>query len=314
MNGTALVWGNCQADPLADLLTAPLDAAGIEMLRVPPVFLATPAELSAVHEAVRGCRLLISQPVSEEYPLPGSGTAHLASLLPPGGRLVTFPVVYHVGAFPYQVHGYDAADGRVDAPLTDYHDLRAVRAAAQGFTVAETIARWPVPPADGIRAVHRASLAEIERREAELDVACSALLDRPGAVWTMDHPSNAVLAEIARSVLRILDLPDDTMQVRDREYLAQRRTPVEPAVAQALGWPTGDSATEWIIDGQRVPNEELLDVQLEFYRQRPDVVSRTLFRAARRMAQLGVTAVTRRAAGRGSSRGVRSRMQEAGIG
>lgn len=289
MSGTALVWGNCQADPLADLLVAPLEAAGIEMLRVPPVFLATPAELAAVHDAVSRCRLLISQPVSEEYPLAGSGTAHLASLLPPGGRLVTIPVVYHVGAFPYQVHGYDGEDGRVDAPLTDYHDLRVVRAASKGLTVAETLEHWPVPPAGGVRAVHRASLAEIERREAGLDVTCSTLLDRPGAVWTMDHPSNAVLAEIARAVLRILQLPDDAMRVREREYLAQRRTPVEPAVAEALGWPTGSTATEWVIDGERVPNAELFDVQLGFYRQRPDVVSRTLFRAADRMDELGLT-------------------------
>jgi hypothetical protein len=284
-----LVWGNCQADPLADLLTAPLAAAGIEMLRVPPVFLATADELAEVHDELTRCRLLISQPVSEEYPLPGSGTAHLASLLPAQGRLVTFPVAFHVGAFPYQVHGYDAADRRVDAPMTDYHDLRVVWAAARELTVSEALQQWPTPPADGVRAVHEASLAEIERRERQLDVTCSALLARPGAVWTMDHPSNAVLAAIARGVLRVLDLPDDAMLVREREYLGQRRTPVEPAVAAALGWPSDGTATEWVIDGRTVPNSELLDVQLGFYREHPDVVARTLSRAADRMHQLGLS-------------------------
>ena len=288
MDGTALVWGNCQADPLADLLTAPLAAVGIRMLRVPPVFLATADELAEVHDELSRARLLISQPVSEEYPLPGSGTAHLASLLPAEGRLVTFPVVYHVGGFPYQVHGYDEADGRVDAPITDYHDLRVVWAAAQGFSVSETLLRWPTPPADGVRAVHTASLAEIQRRERDLDVTCSALLARPHAVWTMDHPSNTVLAAIARAVLRVLDVPDDPMDVREREYLGQRRTPVEPAVAAALGWPPDGTATEWVLDGRTVPNSELLDVQLGFYRDRPDVVARTLFRAADRMHKLGL--------------------------
>jgi Polysaccharide biosynthesis enzyme WcbI len=283
-----LVWGNCQADPLADLLTAPLRAAGIEMLRVPPVFLATADELAEVHDEVSRCRLLLSQPVSEEYPLPGSGTAHLASLLPPEGRLLTFPVVFHVGAFPYQVHGYDEADGRVDAPMTDYHDLRVVWAAAHGFTASEALRQWPTPPADGVRAVHEASLAEITRRERELDVTCSALLARPDAVWTMDHPSNTVLAATARAVLQVLDLPDEAMNVRQREYLGQRRTPVEPAVAAALGWPAEGTATEWIIDGHTVPNSQLLEVQLAFYRERPDVVTRTLFRAADRMQKLGL--------------------------
>ena len=288
VSGTALVWGNCQADPLAALLTGPLAAAGIQMLRVPPVFLATGDELAEVHDEVSRCRLLVSQPVSEEYPLPGSGTAHLASLLPPQGRLVTFPVAFHVGGFPYQVHGYDEADGRVDAPITDYHDLRVVSAAAQGLTVSEALRQWPTPPADGVRAVHEASLAEIERRERDLDVTCSALLAGPDAVWTMDHPSNTVLAATARAVLRVLDLPDDAMEVRDREYLGQRRTPVEPAVAAALGWPAEGTATEWIIDGGAVPNADLLDVQLGFYREHPDVVTRTLFRAANRMRTLGL--------------------------
>ena len=288
VNGTALVWGNCQADPLADLLTAPFAAAGIEMLRVPPVFLATADELAEVHDQVSRCRVLISQPVSEEYPLPGSGTAHLASVLPAEGRLVTFPVAFHVGGFPYQVHGYDESDGRVDAPMTDYHDLRIVSAAAQGLTVSEALRQWPTPPADGVREVHEASLTEIRRRERELDVTCSALLARPDAVWTMDHPSNTVLAATARAVPRVLDLPDATMQVREREYLGQRRTPVEPAVADALGWPAEGTATEWIIDGRTVPNAELLDVQLGFYRERPDVVARTLHRAAGRMQKLGL--------------------------
>ena len=280
------MWGNCQAEPLADLLTAPLAAAGIEVLRVPPVFLATADQLAVVHEQVRRCRLLISQPVSEEYPLPGSGTAHLASLLPPDGRLVTFPVAFHVGGFPYQVHGYDEADERVDAPMTDYHDLRVVWAAARGLTVSEALRQWPTPPSAGIRAVHEASLAEIERRERTLDVTCSSLLARPNAMWTMDHPSNTVLAATARAVLERLDLPADTIEVREREYLGQRRTPVEPAVAAALGWPAETTAAEWIIDGRTVPNSELLDVQLGFYRERPDVVTRTLFRAADRMHKL----------------------------
>ena len=289
MSGTALVWGNCQADPLADLLAAPLEAAGIEMLRVPPVFLATPAELSTVHDEVSRCRLLISQPVSEEYPLPGSGTAHLASLLPHDGRLVTIPVVYHVGAFPYQVHGYDGDDGRVDAPLTDYHDLRVVRAAARKGS------RSPRPWSTGPSRRPTGFARCTARRWPRSSVA------KPNST-SRARPCSTAPARCGRWTIRATpswprspapccgfsNLPDDAMRVREREYLAQRRTPVEPAVAEALGWPTAGTATEWVIDGRRVPNPELLDVQLEFYRQRPDVVSRTLFRAADRMAQLGL--------------------------
>jgi hypothetical protein len=39
-------------------------------------------------------------------------------------------------------------------------------------------------------------------------------------------------------------------------------------------------------DGRTVPNSELPDVQLGFYQEHPDVVTRTLFRTADRMQKL----------------------------
>ncbi|SHH09161.1 hypothetical protein SAMN05443575_3297 [Jatrophihabitans endophyticus] len=282
---TVVVWGNCQAAPVADLLRVPLAAAGFAVVTVPPVYLVTPAELAAVHTAVRRAAVLISQPVREEYSHPGCGTAALAAQLPADGRLLTFPVVHHVAAFPYQAHGHDGAGRRVDAPLTDYHDLRVVEAAAAGLTVEETVSRWPRPAPDAVRAVAADSLAELARRERPLTVQVTHRLADPGALWTMTHPGNAVLAGIAADLLTALDVPGEVVPPA-REYLGQRRAPVEPDVAAALGAAPDGGRDVWVVDGRPVPLAEVVATQLRHYAERPDVVAATLRRNAARLAVL----------------------------
>lgn len=46
------------------------------------------------------------------------------SRLGPHAQLLTFP--FQIVAYPYQVHGHGAGGERVDAPLTDHHDLRVL--------------------------------------------------------------------------------------------------------------------------------------------------------------------------------------------
>ena len=77
---TVVIWGNCQAAPIADLLRAPLAAHGIDVARVRPVYLVSATELGAVHRTVAASDLLISQPVSETYALPGCGTRGFGGL------------------------------------------------------------------------------------------------------------------------------------------------------------------------------------------------------------------------------------------
>ncbi|MBE7188918.1 WcbI family polysaccharide biosynthesis putative acetyltransferase [Jatrophihabitans endophyticus] len=280
-----VVWGNCQAAPLADLLRAPLAAHGLEVVDVPPVFLATEHELAGVHDLVRQAAVLVSQPIREEYRFPGSGTAALASRLPRGGRLVTVPTTVHAGPFPFLVHGHDAQGARVEAPLTDYHDLRVVLAASRGAGPAGTSAWWPSPSASEVRTRDADSLARLRRRENGLDVRVSDLVDAPGALWSFNHPTNAVLAELARRVLATIGV-DAPVTPPDREYLAERQAPVEPAVAAALGWPAGEIRPDWVVRGQVLDRDEVVRAHLAFYAERPDVVAEALTRYADRCAAL----------------------------
>ena len=120
-----------------------------------------------------------------------------------------------------------------------------------------------------VRTNAKASQAELRRRETELDVKASDLLDRP-AMFTLSHPTNAVLAEIARRVLQTLGIDGD-VEVPEREFLGARRAPVERAVVEALGWPDSARQDDWTIDKRVVPLREVLEVHLPWYAERPDI-------------------------------------------
>lgn len=282
-----VVWGNCQAEPIARLLSEPLRRHGLEVVVVPPVFLVDEPGLAHVQELVSRAAVLITQPVRDEYRIAGCGANQLAALLPPDGRCLTFPVIYHVGAFPFQVNAHGGDGERVDAPLTDYHDLRALVAAARGMGVDEAIAWWPVPCGDAVRRSSEESLARLRAREADLDVPSSDLVDDPGAMFTLSHPSNGVLAAVARRVLSALEVVDE-IEVPAREFLGARRAPLEPAVVEALGWPIEAVRPDWVIDRRVVPRPEVVGAHLELYRRRPDIPTDARTRFAERLSALGV--------------------------
>lgn len=282
-----VVWGNCQAEPIARLLSGPLRPHGLEVVVVPPVFLVDEAGLAKVQASVSRAAVLITQPVRDEYRIPGCGANQLAALLPPDGRCLTFPVSYHVGAFPFQVTAHGAGGERLDAPMTDYHDLRALVAASRGMSVEEAVQWWPAPPTDAVRRTSLESLDRLRTREAELDVHVVDLVDDPGALFTLDHPSNAVLAALARRLLTALDL-DGEVDVPEREFLGARRAPLEPAVLAALGWPAEAARPDWIVDRRSVPLTDVLTAHLALYERRPDIPADARVRFAERLSALGL--------------------------
>ena len=286
--GFAVVWGNCQAAPAAELIAAPLAAAGVTVVRTPPVFEIDEAGLHTLRtDVLPRASVFVSQPIRDEYEVAGCGTRQLAALLPAGARFITFPVVYDSSSFPFQVRGYRGDGSRIAAPLTDYHDLRAIVAAEKGLDVAQALTWWPTVTTEMVLAQAAESTAELHRREQALDICVTDLLhSTEPPLHTLSHPTNATLAAIAGRVLAALDLPDSDVRVPTREFLGAIRTPLEPAVAPALGYAPGSGRTEWLIDKQTVPLARLLAVQLDFYAAHPDVVADTRVRFADRLALL----------------------------
>ncbi|MDQ2812117.1 MAG: WcbI family polysaccharide biosynthesis putative acetyltransferase [Actinomycetota bacterium] len=263
-------------------------AAGMQVEHLPPVFEINEAGLEHLRRNILPrTAVLISQPVRDEYGIPGCGTNQLAELLPSDARLITFPVTYDTSAFPYQVDAHLESGERIDAPITAYHDLRAIAAAARGLSVDRAVAWWPAPTANIVTTNAQRSQAELRRREQPLDVHSSDLMIDGLAMHTLSHPNNLTLVKIARRIVTILGLPGESEIANPvREFLGERRAPIEAVVVDALGWPQSDRRDEWIVARKTVPLRDLLEQQLNFYAQHPGISVDARTRFAKRLALL----------------------------
>lgn len=286
-----LVWGNCQAESIRRM-TAPAGAAhGVEFVRLPPVYEMDAAEVARLHALLPSVAVLVTQPVRDEYRVPGCGSEQLVALLGPRARLVRVPTTYYEGLFPWQVHAHDADGARVDAPLTDYHDLRLLHAAVRGEDVGPAVRRIRshVPPAAAVRALAAASQAELRRRNAELDVDSTDAVVAGGAVamWTVNHPANAVLAAVGAGVLAALGWSGEPA-VPGHEMLGSARAPLDAGVLDALGGPASAARPDWSVDGRELPWEQVAAAQLDLYARRPEVAAGAVRRYRARLDDLGL--------------------------
>lgn len=268
-----IVHGNCQAEPVRQLLAS---SPGFPYVTValPPVHEMTAPDADLLHRLLPRTAVFVAQPVYDGYQGLPIGTDQLRALLPADARTVLMPVHYYEGLHPFQVHvrvdGYP-----VPAPVTTHHDLRFLHCAARGADDAESL-QWLqdwVPPTQAVRDHADQSLGLLMQREQHLDTVISDRI-RPAAeqaFFTLNHPSNALLATTAERVLGVLGL-SARVSPPPVEYLDGQRAPVEPGIAVALGvQPSADQA--WWVDGTRHPLPDLLRRHLAWYRERPELVA-----------------------------------------
>jgi hypothetical protein len=284
------VWGNCQAESIRRMVAPAGAEHGVEFVRLPPVFEMDEAEVGRLHDLVAVAGVLVTQPVKDEYRVPGCGSEQLVALLPAEARVVRVPTTYYEGLFPWQVHAHDADGARVDAPLTDYHDLRLLRAAVDGLPVERAVDRVVgcAPDPDAVRDLAAASQAELRRRNATLDVDTTDAVVAGGAeaMWTVNHPANATLREVGAGVLATLGWAGEPA-VPGHQMLGSSKAPLDAAVLAALDLDPAAARPRWELAGRDVPWAEVAEAQLGFYAQHPDVARRAVDRYADRLDALG---------------------------
>ena len=285
------VWGNCQAESIRRMVAPAGAGHGVEFVRLPPVFEMDEAEVGRLHALMGVAGVLVTQPVKDEYRVPGCGSEQLVALLPAGARVVRVPTTYYEGLFPWQVHAHDEAGARVDAPLTDYHDLRLLDAAVRGWSTEQAVARIESHEAtgDGVRDLAARSQAELRRRNADLDVDTTDAVVAGGAeaMWTVNHPANATLHAVGAGVLDTLDWAGEPA-VPEHQMLGSSLSPLDAAVLTALDLDPTAARPGWSLAGRDVPWAEIADAQLALYAAQPGVAERAVARYADRLTSLGL--------------------------
>lgn len=273
-----VVVGNCQAHPLMLGLRQALPAAEIHFC--PSVHLATEADVARLHRRLPSADLLVMHRIQPGYRHGiGLDCTTLRALLPAHGRSVVLPNLHYEGLYPWIGYAQDP-DGRFstlesESPLGPYHDFLAMVAARDDLPP-DLLLRTDAPAAllETLRQHHRQSLAELQLREADCDLALSDWLEcshrRLPVAHTINHPTQAALDQLLRRLLQHLRLSHHLGdQLFDAtEHLGLLSIPVHPWVRQALTLETW--ANSW---GQRQGTPLTIEQQLEesvaFYRRHP---------------------------------------------
>lgn len=255
----AVVHGNCQAEAIRVLIDGSVPAT----VRVPPVHELTADDLVHVERTYRAAKMLIAQPVRDDYRGLPIGTAQVHALLPHGAPLVMFPVLRWSGLHPYHVLARSAQVP--DPPVVPYYDVRTIARAAglpePGLTL------------PGIRQVAARSRTELTARQRRSHmVRADDLFEAAGsrATNTINHPGNAVLIGVARRILERLGVPDGVADP-GRELLRSIYAPIEPATLEALAL-DGAPRTHWVVDGEPVDDDVIAQAHLSWLRERPDAL------------------------------------------
>ncbi|MBJ7336943.1 WcbI family polysaccharide biosynthesis putative acetyltransferase [Mycolicibacterium sp.] len=281
-----LVVGNCQAEALR-LVIDGVEGRPYATVRMPPVHELEPSDLPALRRQLRKASVLLCQPIRPGYRELPLGTDELAAELPPGARVVRWPVIRYAGLHPFQAIVRHPADRSVVPPVVPYHDLRTVVAARDGRS---DTAEWDVAvDPQGFVAVANASQAELAHREArQCDVGISDVLREygAGAAHTINHPGNRVLTELGRRILRTLDvdLPVDEPYTT---LLGSVTAPLERRVLDALHL-TAPARPGWVMNGEALQPDAVHRAQLQWYRDNPDFVGLALARHAHTLDMLGL--------------------------
>lgn len=276
-----VVYGNCQAEATRVLLDGAADGRW-RTLRMPPVHELVAEDLPHLRKVLADTSYLVAQPIVDGYRDLPLGTQEIARELPERASVARFPSVYWAALFPTQVIVRVPDAG--DPPVVPYHDLRVLVAAAN-----KVPASFEPVHADGVRAVHEDSLAQLRRRQEHHDtIDAATILEHAGAdtTWVVNHPHNHVLLRESEAILDRLGL---TGEVTDpgRVLLGQLRTPVYAETLDALGI-DGEASTSWQIQGEQVSEQEIADEQLAWYAEHPEAIEIGLKQHAELVRTLGL--------------------------
>jgi Polysaccharide biosynthesis enzyme WcbI len=289
-----LVYGNCQAEPIRALLAgSSVFAESYDAVRVPAVHEIGRSHVARLQRVLRAASVVVAQPIKDGYRGLPLGTEEIVALAPRSCTVIRFQALHYDALYPFQfnLRGEHLLD--ISAPLTAYHDLRALCAAAKGLTVDAGVSwvREYIPATAELRAAAEQAEALIRERERMTDISIAGSIVSPPrahtpSFFTVNHPSRFVLQRTARAIHDILGLDwrgDTSDSEGAREPLGKYRTPVERPIVDALGLDC-EPTSDWIIKGRRVSAAHVARRHISWYRRRPDLVRAALGTHAERIA------------------------------
>lgn len=218
------VIANCQARPVS----AQIGRVAPDIRILEPIIL----HLSkAEQKAEQLAQIAQADVIFAQLTQDGFQPAHLASADLKerfGDKVLIWPNIFYTGQQPYLRYFTHPKLGRLMGPLEALHDIRLYRSWKHSGRVDPNVLDHSDPAF--IASTHALSIAELEKKEARCHVTISDFLaanaDNQRLFFTFNHPSQLVLAEMARRLLHSVGLDTDPQDDRSLpEPLARYQVP-----------------------------------------------------------------------------------------
>ncbi len=282
-----VVVGNCQAKALEMMLATNEEfAKRFEFVSFPAVHEIPDETVPELHKAIADAAVVILQRVEEGYRDGiGLGTETLAKIAG-SATVVRWPSVYWAGYFPDLFYLRDSAcQPVVDGPF-DYHDRSILRAYSSGLDVEATcrLLEDPEQPSDAPAWAANAT-AELNIRGHNCDVQVTDFIDANFRTqllfFTMNHPTNRLLAFISQEIIKLLGIPGRVYKEQmPGEVLGWTFYPLHPNHVQALDLSFGADViwglTEFKIRGVAYESSDAVQAFFTYYAAHPELVDLNL--------------------------------------
>lgn len=244
-----VVAGNCQARPLAHLLSK-LNPQ-ITITATPIVHLLQPEDEAAFRPALDEADIIITQLIADGYPCEFIRTNKLKERY--GDKVKTILNLYFTGYNPDLRYLRHPQVGTLRGPLGDYHNHTIMTGWMLGISQAQVV-RWLNDPffnQQEYAQASRASLAELKSREEHVDVPIVDVIEagyqQQRFFFTFNHPAALLLAQYAQRISQQVlgmssEIPADLIK---SEFLDQ----LIPKIPPGLGF---ENAPKTISKGQEV--------------------------------------------------------------
>ncbi len=265
------VYGNCQADPLGNILQTNSEFSdNWEFVQFPkPSFALRADDWVEIENLMSTLDLFITQNVGESHGIFAS--ENLVKHMKPETRVIRIPNAYFSGYMPEVVY-FRAGEPHV-TKFCDYHDenFLALFMADPVNAVEKAVVKVEDPvtySSERVLENARASIDELARREEECDITVSDYIAEHWKedilFYSMNHPKRTVLSHMASNIM--VALGQESSDVKGKyEHLNNNRPPVYESVKNVLNKD---------IDWQVVVNQQ--EISLESYYQGHAKVLRSL--------------------------------------
>ena len=288
-----LLYGNCQAEALRVLLErSPTFRSAFRTQALPSVHEAAQRDVKTIRRLISRASLVIGHRVRDGYHGLALGLDETLRAARDDVRVMTIPVLWYDGVYPFQIHVRDQQGNTVNAPYSVYHDLRFLYCAAAGWSLERSLA-WLgdlEPSAGGIQALAARARTALLKHEQDVDVRVAERLLRPAlhgrSFVTVNHPTNVALAEVSAQIHAQLGLPYEPIQAGE-DLLGVIRTPLEPSVIAALKL-RAKPREDWTLNGCQTTVAHVLTAHLSWYARNPGLAQHALTDHEERIQTLGL--------------------------